>query len=186
MELIERCCFRPSSAVNATDDRPARISIDLSNPAQRWLLFHATWIGLFTFVVGYTFYLSLPLISVAANVAIYNAAGAFVYIFCLLFGMEKLNPLKILSLLFSIGEFYLFFCIAIFDQNFFVWFVRSFKVVFVWFNFWLRLIKRHLVIQIQQRQVHRCFLQTFQQLQPLRLRRLLRWQQQQRIQWDQI
>jgi hypothetical protein len=106
VELIERCCFSDNSSSTAYGDEPrrARISIRLSDPAQKWLLFHATWIGLFTFVVGYTFYLSLPLISVAANVAIYNAAGAFVYIFCLLFGMEKLSLLKILSLVFSIGE----------------------------------------------------------------------------------
>jgi len=103
VEIVERCCYTPIDGINDDETLPYRITFSFSNARHRWVMFHATWLGLFTFAVGYTFYLSLPLISAAANVAIYNSAGAFVYIFCLIFRMERFNWIKILALIFSIG-----------------------------------------------------------------------------------
>lgn len=71
--------------------------------AWRPILVKCALLGLYTNLIGYTYYRSLPLISVSANVAIYNSAGAFVYVFTLALRMDRFNWLKVLALAVSVG-----------------------------------------------------------------------------------
>jgi drug/metabolite transporter (DMT)-like permease len=89
--------------------RRGAVSDDVLSPAAvnwkawQWILLKCALLGLYTNLIGYTYYRSLPLISVSANVAIYNSAGAFVYVFTLLLRMERFNWLKVLALAISVG-----------------------------------------------------------------------------------
>lgn len=67
------------------------------------ILVKTALLGFYTNLVGYTYYRSLPLIDVSANVAIYNSSSAFVYLFTLLFRMDHLSWLKVGALVISIG-----------------------------------------------------------------------------------
>jgi drug/metabolite transporter (DMT)-like permease len=67
------------------------------------ILIKVAALGVYTNLVGYTYYRSLPLIDVSANVAIYNSSSAFVYLFTLVFRMDHISWLKIGALVVSIG-----------------------------------------------------------------------------------
>ncbi len=59
--------------------------------------------SLLTFVVAYTWYISLPLTPVSVNTAIYNAACVFVFLFSVILLKEPIPLLKIAAVLFCVG-----------------------------------------------------------------------------------
>ncbi len=59
--------------------------------------------SLLTFVVIYTWYLSLPITYISVNTAIYNSACVFVFLFSVLLLKESVSLLKILSVLICVS-----------------------------------------------------------------------------------